>query len=238
MFKIQSIVDNTRKYLEGCIFRGELHPGQQIKEQDVASFLGISRPPVREALKLLEAEGLIIRKPNRGAFVSRINEKDAWEIYTLKMNLYTLATQLAFEKITDAAVRKWEEVVDEMERCVGAEPPDIVKYQRLNQRFHDIMIDISGHERLRKIVLILHNQARRFSCKSLTDRGHLIESLTYHKAILEAIRSRDMALTIKLSDEHILKGLEIVQRFISEERESPTPLEGGQRLKYGERRIA
>jgi DNA-binding transcriptional regulator YhcF (GntR family) len=93
MLKIQSIVDNVRKYLLGRILHGELHPGQQVKEQEIASSLGISRPPIREALKLLEAEGLIVRKPNRGAFVATITERDAWEIYTLKCSLYEMATR-------------------------------------------------------------------------------------------------------------------------------------------------
>lgn len=224
MLKIESIADNARKYLEGRIFRGELHPGQQIKEQEIASFLGISRPPIREALKLLEAEGLITRKPNRGAFVTTITEKDAWEIYILKSDLYELSTRLAFEKISDRDIRLWEETIREMEECANEEPPDIIRYQSLNKRFHDIMIKASGHMRLRKILQIMHNQVKRLSCMSLTNKEHLDESLYYHKRILEAIKARDITLATRLTREHISQGLAIVQTIIAEEtREKMRP---------------
>lgn len=222
MLKIESIVENVRKHLEGRIFNGELRPGERIKEQEIASSLGISRPPIREALKVLEAEGLITRRPNRGAFVSMITEKDAWEIYTLKTELYDLATKLGFGKITDSDICKWEEVVREMEACLRRNPPDVMRYQDLNQRFHDIMIEISGHERLRKIVQVLHNQVKRFSCLSLTAKDHhLKDSFDYHKAILEALRNRDMTLTSRLTREHILSGLKIVQQQITQQDPKP-----------------
>ena len=222
MMRIESMADNVRTHLEELIFQGELRPGQQIKEQFIASSLGISRPPIREALKLLESEGLITRKPNRGAFVTRITERDAWEIYTMKSDLYNLATRLAFDSITDEHIREWEDVVDEMETCVHADPPDLMGYQALNQRFHDIMIDISGHGRLKNTVIRLHNQVRRFSCLSLTGKGHLEESYSYHKAILKALTERDLDKTMRLTAEHIDRGLTIVQNRIASETEPNT----------------
>ena len=217
MLKIQSIVDNVRKYLLGRILHGELHPGQQVKEQEIASSLGISRPPIREALKLLEAEGLIVRKPNRGAFVATITERDAWEIYTLKCSLYEMATRLAFDKISKGDIQNWKALVSEMEKCVLSEPPDVIRYQSLNKEFHDIMFQISGHQRLRKISQMLHHQMNRFSCISLMNKAHLKGSLTYHQEIFTAIKNGDMDRTIRITEEHILKGLEIVQVIISEE---------------------
>lgn len=217
MMKIQSIVDNVRRYLVGRILQGELYPGQQVKEQEIASSLGISRPPIREALKLLEAEGLIVRKPNRGAFVATITERDAWEIYTLKCNLYEMATRLAFDKISKRELGNWEEVVSEMEKCVLSEPPDVIRYQSLNQKFHDIMFQISGHQRLRKISQILHNQVSRFSCMSLMNEAHLKESLKYHQEILTAVKKGNMDRAIKMTREHISKGLQIVQEIIARE---------------------
>jgi DNA-binding GntR family transcriptional regulator len=217
MLKIESIVDSATKYLEGCIIRGELKPGQQIKEQEVASSLGISRPPIREAFKILEAQGLITRRPNRGAFVSTITERDAWEIYTLKSALYELATRIAFDRISEGDMQALEEVVREMEKCVRAEPADVLRYQALNERYHDIMIEISGHWRLRNILQVLHNQVKRYSGMSLTRREHLQESLDLHIAILGAVRARDLALATQLTREHISRGLRIAQEIIAKE---------------------
>lgn len=220
MFQIQSIVDNVRKHLLRQILHGELHPGQQVKEQEIASSLGISRPPVREAMKFLEADGLIVRKPNRGAFVATVTEHDAWEIYTLKCSLYETATTLAFDNISEKDIEKWEAVVAEMQGCIFAVPPDVVRYQSLNQEFHDIMFRISGHNRLKRICRMLHHQMNRFSCISLMDEPHLKQSFAYHQAILGAIKARDMDRTIRVTREHILKGLEIVQDIIAGETRS------------------
>ncbi|HPQ27925.1 MAG TPA: GntR family transcriptional regulator, partial [Desulfobacteraceae bacterium] len=223
MIKIQSIVDSVRRYLVGCILQGELYPGQQIKEHEIASSLGISRPPIREALKLLEAEGLIVRKPNRGAFVATITESDAWEIYSLKSNLYEMATRLAFEKISKKNLDEWDDILSEMEKCVLSKPPDIIRYESLNKKFHDIMFKISGHQRLRKIAQILHNQVSRFSCMSLMNESHIRESLMYHQEIVIAIKKGNMDRAIQMTREHISKGLQIVQEIIIKEMNQAIP---------------
>ena len=219
MIKVESISDNVRKYLADCIFKGDFCPGQQIKEQDVASQLGISRPPVREALKLLEGDGLIVRKPNHGAFVTRITKKDAWEIYSLKSVLYGMATELAFSHITPKNIREWEVIVGEMEKCVVADPSDILEYQTLHQKFHDLMIDTAVHGRLKKVAEMLHNQVKRFSSRSLAQKRHLEESLFYHKKILASIKQGDAQVTVKLTKDHISMALEYIQDLTVEETE-------------------
>ena len=219
MIKVESISDNVRKYLADCIFKGEFCPGQQIKEQEVASQLGISRPPVREALKLLEGDGLIVRKPNHGVFVNTITIKDAWEIYSLKSVLYGMATELAFEHITSEIIAQWEFIVGEMERCVVADPPDILKYQTLHQEFHDLMIDTADHGRLKKVSEMLHNQVKHFSSKSLVQKGHLEESLLYHKKILASIKQGDARLTVKLTKDHITMALKYLEDLKAGEME-------------------
>ncbi|MCD6307074.1 MAG: GntR family transcriptional regulator [Deltaproteobacteria bacterium] len=221
MLQIQSIVQNVREHLLNQLLHGNLHPGQQIKELEIASSLGISRPPIREALKYLEAEGLIVKKPNRGAFVATITEHDAWEIYTLKCNLYEMATRLAFERISKTDLQDWEEVLKEMEACVMSDPPDVIKYQSLNQKFHDILFHISGNQRLQRISQMLHRQMSRFSCMSLMDEEHLKGSLRYHQMILDTIKEGDMEGTIRVTREHILKGLDSVKEIIARETGSP-----------------
>ncbi|MBW1660458.1 MAG: GntR family transcriptional regulator, partial [Deltaproteobacteria bacterium] len=93
--KIESIVDIAKRHIEEWIITGQFLPGEQLKEEEISQRLEISRPPVREALKALEATGLVIRKPRRGVFVPEMTEKDIWEIYTLKSTLYEMAIDLA-----------------------------------------------------------------------------------------------------------------------------------------------
>ena len=90
---IESITDLAKRHIQVWIIKGEYQPGQQIKEEEIAARLDISRPPVREAFKMLEAEGLVVRKPRRGVYVTEMTGKDVWEAYTLKAALYELALE-------------------------------------------------------------------------------------------------------------------------------------------------
>jgi len=216
--KIKSLVDHTSKYLEDMIIKGKLRPGQRIKEQEVSSQLGISRPPVREAFKILEVEGLIKREPRRGVFVSEVTKNDIWEIYTLKIALYTLAVTLAIDRISDNDIGKLEKIVAQMEVIVQDDSnPDIIKYEELNNFFHETTTILAGHGRLKKMVQSLNNQIKRVSYRSFTKEGHLKSSCRYHRQILEAIKERDKILAERLTKEHIEKGLEIHKELDKEQ---------------------
>ena len=215
----KSIVDHTVKYLEDVIITGEIGPGQRIKEEAVSSKLGISRPPVREAFKILEAEGLIKREPRRGVFVSEINGNDIWEIYTLKIALYSLAVTLAIDKISNKDIEKLEGLVGQMEEISNNESdPDIIKYEELNSQFHETTANIAGHSRLKKIIQSLNNQIKRISLRSFSRKSHLKSSGVYHREIFEAVKAKDKDLAEQLTKEHIIKGFE-VHREIDEQRD-------------------
>jgi len=219
MKKIKSLVDHTSKYLEDMIIKGKLRPGQRIKEQEVSSQLGVSRPPVREAFKILEAEGLIKREPRRGVFVSEVTSNDIWEIYTLKIALYTLAVTLAIDRISDNGIGKLEKIVAQMEVIVQDDSnPDIIRYEELNNLFHETTTILAGHARLKKMVQSLNNQIKRVSYRSFTKKGHLKSSCRYHRQILEAIKARDKMLAERLTKEHIVKGLEVHEELDEEQR--------------------
>ena len=212
--KVHSIVDHTAKALEDMIIKGKLKPGQKVKEQEISTRLGISRPPLREAFKLLEAEGLIRREPRRGVFVSELQDRDIWEIYTLKLALYTLGVTLAVDKITNTEVEKLERVVAQMEKSVyGDGSPDVMRYDELNNLFHEMTANIAGHARLKKIQQSLNNQIKRIAYRSFADRKHLEVSCRYHRRILDAIKAKDKTKAEQLTREHILRGLEVQEKI-------------------------
>ena len=124
--KIESLVDLAKRHIQLWIIKGEYQPGQRLKEEEISARLDISRPPVREAFKFLEAEGLVIRKPRRGVFVSEMTAKDVWEAYTLKATLYEMATELALDKMTARQIVELESIVKKMEDCANAEPVDLL----------------------------------------------------------------------------------------------------------------
>ncbi len=219
--KVKSIVDRAVKRLEDMIIKGKLEPGQRIKETEISTRLGISRPPLREAFKILEAEGLIRREPRHGVFVSELTEHDIWEVYTLKIALYTLSVRLAMERITPADLVKLEKTVKNMEELVdGEEAPDIMRYEELNSIFHDLTASTSGHVRLRRILQSLNNQIKRISYKSFADIEHLRASCVYHRMILEAIKAGDTDKAEDITREHILRGLEVQKRLMASREEA------------------
>lgn len=211
---VSSLVDYAIDYMAHAIVSGELAPGRQIKEEELAGKLGISRPPLREALKALEMEGLVVRRPRKGVFVSEIRERDIWEIYTLKMALYGLATSLAVERMKSKDLRRLEAIVDRMEQCLQRRPTDVARYQGYHEEFHGLLMDIAGNERLKRIARSLHNQVKRFSFRSLAHDGHLRNSCRRHRQILQAIRDGNASEAEALSKRHVLEALDFLCRII------------------------
>jgi len=208
--KIESIVDLAKRHMELWIIKGEYEPGQKLKEEEIAMRLGISRPPIREAFKALETEGLVVRKPRRGVFVSEMTAKVVWEAYTLKAALYEMATELAMDTISGDQINDLDAVVRQMEDCVKMEPVDLLQYQNYHQSFHDQIMVISGHDRLKKISVSIHNQVGRFSYRSLQNKSHLQSSVRYHRKIVTALKAKDKTLACSLMKEHVLEALDVL----------------------------
>lgn len=218
--KIESIVDLAGRQIQEWIVIGQFEPGQQIKEEDISQRLGISRPPVREALKMLEATGLVLRKPRRGVFVPEITEKDMWEVYTLKATLYEMATAQAIDVISEEEISRLESFIHKMEVCVAKEPADLLSYQDIHKTFHNSIMIIAGNDRLRKFASNLHNQVTLFSYKSLQNKSHLHSSIRYHKEIVKAIGKKDRHLACTLMKEHVLNALGVLRKMTGHESET------------------
>ena len=136
--------------------------------------------------------------------------KDVWEAYTLKAALYELAAELAMDTASKDQLRELDGIVQKMENCIKTESDDLLRYQQLHQNFHDQIMNISGHERLKKISASIHNQVSRFSYKSLQDEGHLQSSVRYHREIINALKAKDKNLACRLMKEHVLEALEVL----------------------------
>jgi DNA-binding GntR family transcriptional regulator len=208
--EIESIVDLAKRHMELWIIKGEYEPGQKLKEEEIAMRLGISRPPIREAFKALETEGLVVRKPRRGVFVTEMTAKDVWEAYTLKAALYEMATELAMNTISANQICELDAVVRQMEASTKMASVDLLKYQEYHQNFHHKIMVISGHNRLKKISISIHNQVGRFSYKSLQNKSHLLSSVRYHRQIINAMKAKDKTQACRLMKEHVLAALNVL----------------------------
>ncbi len=208
--KKESLVDLAKRTLQLWIVKGEYQPSQKLKEEEIATRLGISRPPVREAFKALEVEGLVVRKPRRGVFVTEMTGKDVWEAYTLKASLYELSAELAVDRISPQNIRALERIVGEMEATVQSRPVDLLRYQQLHQHFHRIIMEASGNRRLEKFSDSLHNQVSRFSYRSLQNQPHLAASVDYHRRIVAALACGDRERACHLMKKHVLEALDVL----------------------------
>jgi len=225
--KIESIADIAKRNIQEWVVTGHFQPGKQIKEEEISQRLGISRPPVREALKMLEAAGLVFRKPRCGVFVPEMTEKDMWEVYTLKATLYEMATGLAMDVISERDISKLESYVKKMEVCVGKDPLDVLRYQDLHKTFHDSIMGIAGNDRLRTFASNLHNQVTLFSYKSLQDNNHLNSSVRYHREIVNAMKNKDGSLACRLMKEHVFNALDVLRDMSAQGSETPADLRPG-----------
>lgn len=184
-----------------AIINGTLKPRERLMEIQLAEELGVSRTPIREALRKLEMEGFIVMVPRKGAYVADLSFKDIADVFEIRSALEGLAASLAAERIT-------EEELDEMERCLVEKAEaiatnDIEKLVRVDTKFHDTIYKASRNERLSNIINNLREQIQRYRATTLAYPGRMQESLDEHRAIVEALQARDTKLARQLAGEHI-----------------------------------
>src|SRR6202051_3815377 len=177
--------------IEQLILSGELAVGRRINESDLALRFGMSRGPIREALRALEESRLVRSEKNRGVFVREISVAEADEIYDVREALDQLIGQRVAERATPEQLRDLQAVVAEMDHATRME--DIKSYHVLNLKFHDMLVDFAGNARLTESYRLLTKGLLLFRLRGLQDGGGFAVSNTEHKAVLEAVAARDSA---------------------------------------------
>jgi DNA-binding GntR family transcriptional regulator len=186
------------------IFRRELEPGSWIDEMKLAEEYGISRTPLREALKVLAAEGLVTMKVRRGAYVTEVSEQDLAEVYHLLSLLESDAAGVVAQKATDAQLRELKTLHAELEAATKNRD----KFFAVNERFHMRLLDIAGNRWRNQMVADLRKVMKLNRHNSLLKAGRIQESLAEHRAVMEAINRRDPAAASQRMQEHFSNGLE------------------------------
>ncbi len=183
------------KYLSEAIVSNLLKPGDPITEQQISDTLGISRTPIREALKKLEAEGLVRHIPGRGSFVSEVTVQDIEEIFSLRVALEILALQIAYNKISDDELQELENSILQLDTNSSAD--DFYKYDRL---LHHVIVHNGDNRRLENFLNNINIQIERVRIISSLLPQRLDKSKEEHLAIVRALKDRDL-----LKTEHLLK---------------------------------
>ena len=200
-----SSTDLAYHHIRQRILNGTYPPGARLKEDEIARSLGISRTPVRDALRRLSGEGIVLFALNQGARVSSWTADDMEEITALRATLESFAAELAATKIDTDGIARLEEIQASMTRCVEAgDRPDVEGIARCNNDFHQAIIDIAGNTRLRIALQQVINMPLILQKFAAFDDERLQRSLTHHRDIIAALEAGDAAWAASAMRSHIL----------------------------------
>lgn len=199
------------------IVSGVIPLGTKLREVELSAMLGVSRSPLREALRILEAEGLIQITPNRGAFVTQLEEKDLKEIHGLRELLEVYAIRLACERITARDIRELEAVMKETEESLASD--DYFAYLKISQKIHDFFVQRCDNTRLQNIYKNIWNITLAIAALSKTESPDRRASLAEHKKIVKALEQKDADKAEKYLREHLNAGHERTMKLLKQKKE-------------------
>ncbi len=196
-------MDILRAYqqLENAILTGELKPRERLVEKDLANRLGMSRTPVREALRRLEERGLVRIHPHRGAVVLDISPSDVESIYAVRTHLEVLASRLACERIRPEGIERVVEL--EAEYTNQTSSGEIRSLMSANDRFHDGIYIAAENPCLLEVIQQLRRQVHAVRFNAWAQPERIARSLAEHRQMLEALQYRDSATLTRLTREHL-----------------------------------
>ena len=204
----RALYEEVAELLRQRIFNRELEPGSWIDELKIAQDYGISRTPLREALKVLAAEGLVTMKVRRGAYVTEVSDKDLRDVYHLLSLLESDAAGVVATQATEAQLAELQTLHGELEAAVQPGQVDRDRFFELNEAFHMRLLAIADNRWRDQMVSDLRKVMKLNRHNSLLKSGRITESLAEHRAIMAALTARDAAATMQRMREHFASGLE------------------------------
>ena len=200
----RALYEEVAELIRQRIFRRELEPGSWIDEVKLAQEYGISRTPLREALKVLAAEGMVTMKVRRGAYVTEVSERDLAEVYHLLALLESDAAAVVAQSASPAELKELQTLHAELAAAVV----DRDRFFALNERFHMRLLEIAGNRWRNQMVADLRKVMKLNRQHSLLKSGRIEESLAEHAAVMQALAARDAEATRTRMQEHFRSGLE------------------------------
>ena len=191
------------------ILAGNYAEKEELREAAISKELGVSRTPVREALRQLELEGLVTIVPNKGAHVNGISAKDVRDIYTIRSYLEGLCARWACEHITEEQLEGLEEIVCISEFRISKGHRE--QMAEMDSRFHVLLYASCGSKILEHVLTDYHQYVERVRRNTLSSLERATEAVQEHKSILNALRNKDADTAEKLANEHIYKSMKNIQ---------------------------
>ena len=210
---LRDVVFNT---LREAILKGELRPGERLMEIHLANRLGVSRTPIREAIRMLELEGLVLMIPRKGAEVAGISEQGLRDVLEVRRSLEELAIELACQRMADDDILELKKTQEEFRRAVRTS--DAMTIAETDEHYHDIIYNGTGNSRLIQILYNLREQMYRYRLEYIKDADKRQILVVEHDQILKAIQNRHVAEAKAAIREHIDNQEITVSRNIKEQR--------------------
>ena len=200
------LYEDVAERLREQIFSHELAPGSWLDEQSLAVAFGISRTPMREAIKVLASEGLVTTKMNKGAYVTEVDRRDLEQIFTVLSLLEGQAAKETALKATEAQLTQLDNLHHRLEKA--AADRDLEQFFEINVKFHELIQEIAGNKWMNGVIVDLRKVLKLQRRNSLANGGRLHQSLLEHRQILQAILKRDPIAAEAAMRKHLGRGLE------------------------------
>lgn len=201
--------------LREAILKGELKPGERLMELQLASKLGVSRTPIREAIRMLEQEGLAVTVPRKGAEVAKMTEKDMEDVLQIREALDELAVSVACEKITEEELEKLHDAMVEFQQA--SQTKNIKRVAEADVLFHDIIYQATGNPKLVSMLNHLREQIYRYRVEYLKDEKIYPALMQEHELIVEGLRERNKEKVTKVMQAHVENQAAAVKEMIREQ---------------------
>ena len=208
---LRDVVFNTLRH---AILKGELEPGERLMEIALAQKLGVSRTPIREAIRKLELEGLVVMVPRKGAEVADITEKDLRDVLEVRTALEELSIELAMKNMNDDDYKQLREANELFAK--DSEGDDLIKIAEADVAFHEIIYMATGNKRLIQMINNLREQMYRYRLEYIKDKSTHARLVEEHNKIIDSMKKNDITaakaaikLHVENQEENILKSIKV-----------------------------
>ncbi len=207
--KTISLADQVFDHLENDILSGKYQRGEILTESKLSAELGVSRTPIREALRRLEQEH-IIEESGKGSVVIGITEKDLEDIFMIRKSLECQVAALAAKNRTEEQLKQLREALEFQEFYLNKKDPDQIKL--MDSRFHETLYKLSGSTAFYDTLVPLHKKIQKYRRASVTNSSRAEASVAEHRKIYEAIEAKNTALAAKYASEHVENAYKHIMR--------------------------
>ena len=209
---LRDVVFNT---LREAILKGELKPGERLMELQLAAKLGVSRTPIREAIRMLEQEGLAVTIPRKGAEVAKMTEKDMEDVLQIREALDELAAKIACEQISEEQLEELVATMHEFEESTKTD--NVKKIAEADVMFHDIIYQSTGNPKLVNMLNNLREQMYRYRVEYLKDENNYPTLMKEHKDIVEGLVRKNKTQVTETMHQHVKNQAVAVKAMIQEQ---------------------